>query len=348
MHSETFKKSNQVCLKIMIDKNKPAIGVLFTRSARTNRNVPFKSKKHSRVHSIFSGRAERYGLNVFYAHHKEYKKGLLKRCWYNHNGRWKIAENQKIDVVYSRFAATMYKRNKKDKAAERFKYRMADQVSMINHPLIDEFCWDKKIVAEMFPEHSPRTFVVNTRKGLEIVLPEIKSEKVVIKPRYGTLGKNVKIVDKKRIPKNIEKNTLVQEFIDTSKGVEGVTEGMHDMRLFMINGQLDHAHIRIPKKGSLTANVALGGKKVFISNESIPKKAVNIARKVDKLFSNFYPRIFSVDFLFDKKGRPYIVECNSQPMIDKYAFGKYANISFYDRVIEALKTGIRVRIYNDY
>ncbi|MBD3248949.1 ATP-grasp domain-containing protein [Candidatus Woesearchaeota archaeon] len=332
----------------MIDKNKPAIGVLFTSTAKTNRSVPFKSKSHSRVHSIFSKRAERYGLNVFYAHHKEYKNGLLKRCWYNYNGRWRLAENQMIDVVYSRFAATMYKGNKKDRAAERFKYRMAKQVSMINHPIIDDFCWDKRIVADMFPKHSPRTFVVNTERGLETVLPEIKSEKVVIKPRYGTLGKNVKIVDKKKIPKNIEKNTIVQEFIDTSEGVKGVTDGMHDMRLFMINGQLDHAHIRIPKKGSLTANVALGGKKVFINNEHIPKRAAEIAKKVDKIFCNFHPRIFSVDFLFDSNGKPYIVECNSQPMIDKYAFGKYANISFYDRVIEALKSGIRVKISNKY
>jgi glutathione synthase/RimK-type ligase-like ATP-grasp enzyme len=185
---------------------------------------------------------------------------------------------------------------------------------------------------------------VNTLRGLKLVLGKIKSDKIVIKPRYGTLGRDVIITDKDKLPKEIEKNTLIQEFIDTSKGIKGVTRGMHDMRLFMINGKVDHAHIRIPKKGTLTANVALGGKKVFIPNRLIPIKAMRIARKVDRLFKKFHPRIFSVDFVFNEKGKPFIVECNSQPMIDKYAFGRYARITFYDRVIEAIKTGIKIEV----
>jgi glutathione synthase/RimK-type ligase-like ATP-grasp enzyme len=218
---------------------------------------------------------------------------------------------------------------------------------LINNPLLDEFCWDKRIIAEIFPEYTPKTFLVNTKKGLKLVLPEIRSKKVVIKPRYGTLGKGVIITSKENLPETIEKNTIVQEFVDTSDGIKGVTEGMHDMRLVMINGKIDHAHVRIPKKGSLTANIALGGKKVFIANRQIPIKAKKIAKKVDKLFKGFYPRVFSVDFLFDTKGKPYIVECNSQPMIDKYAFGKYAMLTFYDRFIESVKSGIRVKIFTE-
>ena len=323
--------------------NWPSVGILFTSTAKRDAKVPFK-RKYSRVHSIFAKQADEHGLNVFFAHCTEYQNGRLTYCWCRHNGRWKLAEDQPIDIVYSRFARSIYKHNKKNILAESFKWKMARQISVINHPFIDEFCWDKKIVAELFPEHCPKTFVVNTRAGLEKVLPEIKSEKVVLKPRYGTLGANVVIEDKKNLPKLIEENTIVQEFIDTSKGINGVTDGLHDMRLFMINGKVDHTHIRIPKKGLYTANVALGGKKVFVPNNKIPKKAIKIAKEVDRFFKNFYPRIFSVDFLFDEKGNPYIVECNSQPMIDKYAFGKYAMITFYDRVLEAMKSGIKLKV----
>ena len=328
----------------MIDNNKPSIGILFTDSAKSDGSVPFKSRKSSRAHSIFSKRVEQQGLNAFFAYYREYKDGKLKNCWYRHNERWKLANDKEIDVIYSRFAGSIYAGNKKNKLAERFKHKMAEQTTLVNHPLLDEFCWDKKIVAEMFPEFCPKTFIVNTKKGLKLVLSDIKSERVVIKPRYGTLGKEVIITDKDNLPDKIEKNTVVQEFIDTSKGIRKVTDGLHDMRLIMINGKIDHAHIRIPKKGLLTANVALGGKKIFISNWLIPRKARTMAKNIDKLFKGFYPRIYSVDFLFDGKGKPFIVECNSQPMIDKYAYGKYARIDFYDRVIQAIASGIKVKV----
>ena len=327
----------------MIDNNRPSIGVLFTDSAKSDRTVPFM-RKYSRVHAVFSAKAEEHGLNVFFAHYKEYKNGKLKNCWYRHNRRWKLVKEQEIDIVYSRFAGSIYADNKKNKWAERFKYKMAEQVPMINHPMIDEFCWDKKIVAEVFPEHTPRTFLVNTMKGLKLVLPELKTEKIVIKPRYGTLGRDVIITDKDTLPEKIEKNTLVQEFIDTSSGIKNVTTGLHDMRIIIANGKVDHAYIRIPKKGLLTANVALGGAKVFIDKKIIPRKAKRIVRKVDKMFKKFYPRVYSVDFLFDKKGRCYIVECNSQPMIDKYAFGKYADLTFYNRFLETIKVSIPIKI----
>ena len=74
-------------------------------------------------------------------------------------------------------------------------------------------------------------------------------------------------------------------------------------------------------------------------------KAIEIAKKVDLLFRNYSPRIFSVDFLFDKEQKPYVVECNSQPMIDKYAYGKWKDLGFYDRMFECMNKGLKVKVY---
>jgi len=238
----------------------------------------------------------------------------------------------------------MFMDNKENSKAINFKYNMAEKTTILNHPLIDKFCWDKRIVSDFFPEYTPKTFLVSSLRGLKSIIPAIKSEKIVLKPRYGTLGQNVIITNKNNLPAIIERNTIVQEFIDTSKGIKGLTQGYHDLRIIIMNGKIDHAHIRIPKKGLLTANVALGGKKIFIKNEQIPKKAVQIAKKIDKLFKIYNPRIYSVDFLIDENQTPYIVECNSQPMIDKYAFGKYANLSFYDRILEVMKKSIKIKV----
>jgi len=332
----------------MIDNKKPSVAILFTSAAKVEGTKPFRTRNISRVWTIFSRKAKEYGLNVFLAYHREYKDGKLLKCWYKENNKWKIVKKQPIDVVYSRFAGSIYKDNKVNKQALKFKLDMAKDVTMINHPLLDDFCWDKRVVSETFPQHTPKTFVVNTLHGLKIVLSKIKSKKIILKPRYGTLGRDVLVVNRDNLPKEIEKNTLVQEFIDTSNGIKGITDGIHDLRMIMINGKIDHVHVRTPKEGLLRANVALGGEKRFVDKKLVPKKAKIVAKKVDKLFRGLYPRVYSVDFLFDKKGKPYVVECNSQPMIDKYAFGKYADPSFYDRLLETIKISVPVKVVESY
>ncbi len=48
--------------------------------------------------------------------------------------------------------------------------------------------------------------------------------------------------------------------------------------------------------------------------------------------------------MFDSRGKPFVVECNSQPMIDKYAFGKYVDLSFYHRLLGAIKSGVKIKV----
>ncbi len=328
------------------DNSNGKIGILFNKAATWENEFPLKSKDSLRVYSVFAKRAKKHGLDVFLANYMNYKKGgILRQAWLYENGKWAKTANQEIDLVYSRFNRAMFHSHRKVSGVEKLKYIMCKEVKMINHPSLEEFCWDKHMVSELFPEYTPKTFLVNTAKGLQTVLPEIKSEKIVLKPRYGTLGKGVIVTDKRNIPKDIRKNTIVQECIDTSNGIKGVLENKrHDLRIIIINGKIDHAHIRVPKKGMLVANMALGGKKIFIPNEQIPKRVVSIVKGVDRMFRNYFPRIYSIDFLVDGNQNPFIVECNSQPMINRYAFGAYKKPEFFDRMLEAMKQSIRLKV----
>jgi glutathione synthase/RimK-type ligase-like ATP-grasp enzyme len=326
------------------------VGVLFTTSARwrKGRSKPFNDSKLNNSYALLAKKGKQHGINIILAHYREFSNSILKKAWIYDLG-WKKIPNIEIDFVYSRFNRAVFSDHKKYMRAEAVKYRILENdIGMINHPDLEEFCWDKSMVHELFPEFTPRTFLVNSRRGLNVVLPAIKSEKVVIKPRYGTLGGKVLIIDKKNIPKEISKNTIVQEFIDTSNGIKGLVKSYHDLRVVIINGKIDHAHIRVPKKGLLTANMAKGGKKIFISNGQIPKKVRKIARKVDRLLRRYKPRVYSIDFLFDEKQNPHIVECNSSPVIQRYAFGKYRMPEFYDRLLAAIKSGIKVRVAVKY
>lgn len=327
----------------MATKKTGNIAILFTDIGHTDSDKPLDKLSTRKNHIAFARNATKLGLQVFFANHKYYNNCRLKSAWYYDKG-WKKAFNQEIDIVYSRFAGSIYKNNRKNKIAEKFKYKMANEIPMLNHPAIDEFCWDKSIISDLFPQFTPETHLVNTKKGLKIALSSLKSNKYVFKPRYGTLGRDVLILDKNQLPKTVEKNSLVQEFIDTSRGIKGITNQIHDLRVIIANGKIDHAFVRVPKKNVLVANVALGAKKIFVNPKILPMKAKKIVKTIDSLFTHFEPRLYSVDFIFDKKGNPFVVECNSQPMINKYAYGKYADPEFYTRICKVLKSAIRIKI----
>jgi glutathione synthase/RimK-type ligase-like ATP-grasp enzyme len=324
---------------------KPSIGVLFTDAAKWFKDYPFKKEDNRLCYSIFAERAEKNGVKIFFAYYKEYRKsGFLRRAWEFDKGCWKKVSNRDIDLVYSRFNAAEFKKNRKVSDVEKLKQAMAEDVSLINHPHLEEFCWDKRIVAEVFPEYCPKTFLVNTLSGLKTVLPKIKSNMIVLKPRYGTLGKAVKIIPKDKLPSKILRNTIVQEFIDSSKGIKGITNKIHDLRIIVANGKVDHCHVRTPKKGMLAANMALGGKKSFVRKELLSKSAKNIVSQVDKVLSNYYPRLYSIDLIFNRYNRPYIVECNSSPIIVRYAAGKYKRLSFYDTMFKTMLSGVKLKV----
>ena len=84
---------------------------------------------------------------------------------------------------------------------------------------------------------------------------------VVLKPLSESGGKNVRIAKKRSaFPKiKIGQDYIVQEFIDSSKGIPGLTEGAHDLRVVLVNEKIIYSHIRKPKTNCLLANVALGG-----------------------------------------------------------------------------------------
>lgn len=334
----------------MAEENyKGVVGVLFTSAARWYKNYPFRKKDNNRAYARFARIGKKKGLKVVFAYYKEYKRGgILRRAWEYDKG-WKKVANQNVDLIYGRFNAAAFRKNQKVNDVEKLKFMMADDISVINHPELEEFCWDKRLIAEVFPEYCPGTHVVNTKAGLKTVLSGFHSDKIVLKPRFGTLGKSIKIIDNESIPKSVEKNTLVQEFIDTSKGIDGIVKGIHDLRLIIANGKIDHAHVRQPmKEGVFTANMSLGGTRQFVPVEKLPKSIAPIVRDVDKLLSNYYPRLYSIDLMFDENQRPYIVELNSSPVIKRYAYGKYKDPEFYDRMFDYMIQGIKVKVTRQY
>ncbi len=158
------------------------------------------------------------------------------------------------------------------------------------------------------------TYCFYNQAQLKRVLGKIRTKLAVYKPNRGYEGRGVVIVKKEKIFKLLRTihSGILQEFIDTSAGVPGIYKGTHDLRITIMSGKIVQCYIRIPKKGSLLANVAQGGRVMEVPIKKIPPAALKIARFIDKKFKKFGPRGYAIDFGFEK-GRPYLMEINNSP-----------------------------------
>ena len=209
----------------------------------------------------------------------------------------------------------------------------------LNHWDIHTTCIDKIATAKRFPEFSKKSFTV-TEKNAQDIPDKIKSDKVVVKPIEGSEGRDVLIIDREAfdpasIRKTLQKTEdtfLAQEFIDSSDGIPGITDGHHDLRLFIFNGEVKQSYVRIPPEGSLLANIALGAKAVPLEPSQIPESAMNVVTYIEKDFHKYTPRLYTVDLMFED-GKPYLVELNDQPGIPYGNLQRFC-MDFYRNLVD--------------
>lgn len=130
---------------------------------------------------------------------------------------------------------------------------------------------------------------------------------------------------------------VLQQFIETNKGIPGFIEGRHDLRIFICRGKMIAGALRQPEAGGLVSNTAQGGTIQFFGLEELPKGAVEYCKKVlDILHLPVYSFV-SLDFFFGN-GRWYLIEINDQPGIP----ARYQN----KRVATTLQRSL-VALYKD-
>jgi glutathione synthase/RimK-type ligase-like ATP-grasp enzyme len=104
---------------------------------------------------------------------------------------------------------------------------------------------------------------------------------------------------------------MVQEFVDTSVGIENLADGVHDVRVEIGGGEIWGGTLRMPAPGELKANVAQGGTRRRLFPDEIPERAREIALEIDTYFAH-YPRHYSIDFANTASGWK-LIELNNNP-----------------------------------
>ena len=298
------------------------VGIIYNDKDGVFRDVPFKTRHAFVAYRKFSEIAAKNGIKVVVANPIWYGGKRFSLCWNLLEGN--IERNVLLDFVFDRCISL----NKRHYIFMRkLRKEMKKEISVMNDPFIEDICNDKYLTYNMFKNYCPATY------GSIKHISKIKNDTIVVKPRFGSGGKGIKIKRKGSV-KRLEKDFLVQEFINTSDGIKGLVRGVHDLRLVVLNGKIMDFYVRVPNKGFIS-NISLGGNLVRIPK--IPEKIKKISKYGDMRFRKFKPRLYSIDFLFDRRQNPWIVELNSHPGLDiYYEIKARGNIKIYERLCKRL------------
>jgi len=263
----------------------------------------------------------------------DYKNHLFKHAWIfeGQNANWKRMRNIKPDLIYDKTKARMEIYYKKELIREKYPF--------INNLEFTRLIDDKLTVSLLFSKWSKRSWLAENKKDLREILPKIKKAKIVIKPLLESGGKGIQILNKKDVMRKakIKGPHLVQEFIDSSRGVPKFSKEIHDLRLVFVNDKIIYSYIREPKKGSYLANLAQGGSLTIVPKNKLPESLAPIVKYANEIFHTFNPRVFCMDFMFDQDKRPWIVELNSMPGLFFTPQEKPYMIEMYKELLKIFK-----------
>ena len=289
-------------------------------------DYPFNQKEYRNAYYEFAKIIEQKGGDFFIV--REYKNHLgstkFKKGWHWNGIKFDKVRAFTADVIYDKGRLTTNRNNL--------------NVRILNPISVAEICNNKFKTYQFFGKFCPKTEIALNQSQFLEALNKIKGKLKVIKPLTSYGGKGVVVGDIERLRIiQPEFPVLIQEFIDTSVGIPGISEinSYHDLRLLTVNGEITQSYVRTPPKdGSLIANIAKGGMFQEIKIEKIPSSAIRIATVIDQKFKN-YSRAYSIDLGFDKNSQPKLIELNSQPGLRSSRWGAGFK-NFQEKLADAL------------
>lgn len=285
--------------------------------------------KRSVYHDFFKRGIER-GFDMYIASGKEnYAEPLIFCNAYRYTGEFfePAAEALKVDAVFDRSGGMFF-------PPENIGYKVLNDINF------KRLCNNKNETQKIIGELMPRSIKIENRPTFITQLKSFPpSALAVLKPAKGMCGRGI-IIDypEKITAESIEAGNeyVLQEFVDTSAGISGITNGHHDLRVVIVNGEIVLSHVRAPKEGSLLANVAQGGSIQEVLIENIPSFVIDTVKKVqsciDEKFD--YP-LYSIDLGVQKNKEVFVFELNDQ--IGFPSEQMKASEKFLDKALDSLE-----------
>lgn len=284
---------------------KKKVGIVFSKELQGNTPLSHIGSKIP-VYLRFLDMLNDAGWNVYVLTRKTYQgDGEFCGGWFYQKGKFILTKRKlKIDLIYDRTGGIDFPPDDPN-------------LEVVNPREFKILCWDKWATYKEIGQYMPKTFLVNNEKEIESAANLAKTDIVVLKPFNGLKGIGVFIGNKDsalnfKFPEKYKKY-IMQEFVDTSKGISGITTGRHDLRVAVINGRAVWCHVRTPNGNKLIANAAQGGSVREVDYIAVPEPVKKIVNKISKYFSKKYGNaIYSIDFGIGSDGVPKAFEINDQ------------------------------------
>jgi hypothetical protein len=275
-----------------------------------DQEIPISDPKYRTAYELFYDLARAQGLSIIRSSVQWYDGKRFTKGWSYDKGQWKRVRSYTPHIIENKcsFGYAVPSRLILNQLEERF--------IVVNQFRTEVLMNDKYLTTLLFQKFFPKTIFIRSTAEMITAIRQIPGSRVVVKPVVGTGGKDVRILSKRSArKKEIQCPSLVQTFKDTSRGVPGVSRGIHDLRIHFLNAKPFYAYIRQPKLGKLVANIAQGGTMTMVPLRQLPRTLDPIFLQVQNIFRGFHPTFFSVDVMFDRQEKPFIVEMNSKPGI---------------------------------
>ncbi|MCA9375816.1 MAG: hypothetical protein KC925_02010 [Candidatus Doudnabacteria bacterium] len=225
-------------------------------------------------------------------------------------------------------------------ATHDLKLAMSSVFPIVNDPRLTLLFSEKTTPELLFPDLAIASRIVRRSNDLEEAIASLKGDQLVIKPMSGSGGKGVEIRSREMMAEfdlSGGEEWVLQELIDTTQGVPGLTEGPHDLRLVFVGSKISYSYLRIPQRGSLISNVARGGTMVDVPLDTLPDAMRPVAEVMLERFSLFRFKLFTADFLFQDGTTPRLVELNYSPGVYFQEEDKEVQTRFYEDILDLLE-----------
>lgn len=262
-------------------------------------------KQYEKMRAVF----EEIGIRFVRSPLASYRQGKFWSGWEFVNQKWVRLTPYRPHIIWDK---TVFSHTTME-----MKEQIVRKHFFFCHPKFGQIAQDKFLTALIFSEWSPRTVYIKSPRDLREAFAHIRAARVVFKPNTLSGGKGIVIAPKRDIrPSMLKGPSILQEFIETQGGVPGMAHGRHDLRVEMFNDVVFRSYIRMARPGNLLANLHQGGTGIWIPKSKIPRQALSIIRSMQPRIASLYPLYYTVDFLFDHRGRPWIAEINHTPGVD--------------------------------
>ncbi len=289
-----------------------------------NETFPMLNTATKRAFEEWHTKGELLGVHFYRAHIKWYNRatGAFDKAWMFRDGRWiKTGAPVMADLILDKVAG------KHNYHYFALKMKIAKRIKMVNHPLF-RTPMDNKFTQYLFlQEFMVPSFLVTTPQELTLALDTLVGEKAVLKPLHGSGGHGV-LIENKEVLRNMPLTfpLLAQTFVVTS-GIPPLSQPdeVVDLRLVYIDHTFAYAISRIAVPGSLFTNFHQGATAEIIAPVAIPSNVTLFAERIVQKLSAFPGASYSLDFMFDESGSPFLVEMNTTPGMDLlHTFGDEA------------------------